>query len=294
VGLADSLRHCVVWSILPMLVVAAVLRVAELVHAHRSGRPADHRDWARNMVYIIGIQLAVVSLYVMVAPVFLRVYEWTDGGVLHDFFAGLLPGHPLVRTVLGTLGFAFVWDLSQYWFHRAEHASPVLWQLHVFHHSDPDVNSTTAQRVHLAGIVVQLFVLSLPLQILFGPNPLSVLAGYLLFFAVGFYNHVRLDIDLGPLTRVISGPRWHRVHHSIDEAHMDCNFAAFFPVIDMAFGTYRAPEPGGLLATGERVSADVPWWRMATIEPFTGWSARLAPRYRRTSGRSRGLRIRRA
>jgi sterol desaturase/sphingolipid hydroxylase (fatty acid hydroxylase superfamily) len=75
----------------------------------------------------------------------------------------------------------------------------------------------------------------------------------------------------------VSGPRWHRLHHSIDVEHMNCNFAAFFPVIDLLFGTYRAPDPSALLRTGEHKTAGRPWWRMATIEPFAGWLAMLIP-----------------
>jgi len=49
---------------------------------------------------------------------------------------------------------------------------------------------------------------------------------------------------------MLSGPQWHRLHHAIDQDCHDRNFAAYFPILDIVFGTYRAPRQGEYLATG--------------------------------------------
>jgi sterol desaturase/sphingolipid hydroxylase (fatty acid hydroxylase superfamily) len=78
-------------------------------------------------------------------------------------------------------------------------------------------------------------------------------AGWLfsgLFLLFGLFPHMNARIDLGPLTRVILGPQVHRLHHSIDPAHFNTNFAGAFPVWDLAFGTYREPDRGEFPLTG--------------------------------------------
>jgi sterol desaturase/sphingolipid hydroxylase (fatty acid hydroxylase superfamily) len=54
--------------------------------------------------------------------------------------------------------------------------------------------------------------------------------------------HANIRTSWGPLTRIITGPRYHRVHHSIDLRHRDKNFATFLPLWDIVFGTYYDPD----------------------------------------------------
>ena len=60
----------------------------------------------------------------------------------------------------------------------------------------------------------------------------------------------------GPLRFVVASPAFHRWHHALDDDGIGRNFAAIFPFIDLAFGTFHLPEsePGRFGAPG----ADVP------------------------------------
>ena len=59
------------------------------------------------------------------------------------------------------------------------------------------------------------------------------------------------------------GPQYHRMHHSLQTQHLDKNFALFFPLRDIFFGTYYRPKKGEFPSTG---------W--TTRETFTNpWSA---------------------
>ena len=51
----------------------------------------------------------------------------------------------------------FVVDFFQYWWHRAQHKYPVLWDQHVVHHSDESMNVTTATRHHWSEFPVPSF-----------------------------------------------------------------------------------------------------------------------------------------
>jgi sterol desaturase/sphingolipid hydroxylase (fatty acid hydroxylase superfamily) len=63
-------------------------------------------------------------------------------------FSGI--GGSLFALFIGTL----IWDLLQYWQHRAEHAGQLLWQLHVLHHCDEHMNVTTASCHHSLELVL--------------------------------------------------------------------------------------------------------------------------------------------
>jgi hypothetical protein len=54
------------------------------------------------------------------------------------------------------------------------------------------------------------------------------------------------------LTRVITGPQIHRIHHSIHPHHFDTNFAGAFPLWDLLFGTFHRPARGEFPPTGVR------------------------------------------
>ena len=75
------------------------------------------------------------------------------------------------------------------------------------------------------------------------------------FFLVEFFHSLELRIQLGRWSWVAGAPQVHRIHHSRLPQHADKNFAAYFPIWDVLFGTYWHPREG-------RVSANRPLlWR---------------------------------
>jgi sterol desaturase/sphingolipid hydroxylase (fatty acid hydroxylase superfamily) len=65
-----------------------------------------------------------------------------------------------------------------------------------------------------------------------------------------FFIHVNLRLDFGWFTPVLAGPQYHRIHHSIREEHWNRNYAAFFPIWDIVFGTAWLPRRGEFPPTG--------------------------------------------
>ena len=199
-----------------------------------------------------------------------RVLMMTGGG-----FLPLAPQRGFVEKLLFAVLFAFIWDVWQYWVHRLQHLLPFLWQTHRFHHTDTAVNSTTQARHHFASNALSA-VLYLPVLALFGPMTPHFVAAFLLFRVWGFINHMNVRLDIGPLTPIIAGPQWHRIHHSVQVNHMDKNFATFFPMIDVFFGTYYKPRKHEFPKTGLADGSDMGSFKEATISPFVGWYNGLA------------------
>jgi Fatty acid hydroxylase superfamily len=59
-----------------------------------------------------------------------------------------LPYWPLANGWASFVAAFLLFDLLRYLVHRCKHAVPFLWRLHALHHSDPDVDVTTAARLH--------------------------------------------------------------------------------------------------------------------------------------------------
>src|SRR5258706_15193675 len=97
---------------------------------------------------------------------------------------------------------------------------------------------------------MRVFVVLLPIGLLFDQQPVTIgwlWSGLLLW---GYFIHLNLRLPLGPLTPVLGGPHLHRIHHSRLPEHQDKNFAAFFPIFDLLFGTYYPPSRAEYPATG--------------------------------------------
>jgi sterol desaturase/sphingolipid hydroxylase (fatty acid hydroxylase superfamily) len=135
-------------------------------------------------------------------------------------------------------------DFTVYLVHRIQHHVHVLWRFHAVHHADTDLDVTTSFRHHpgerLLFIATSVFfagVLGVPIWVA------SVFA--FLSMVSGAFQHLnarlpaRLEAVLG---RVITTPRIHRVHHSMEVAHQGRNFGNVLSAWDRALGTFSAVD----------------------------------------------------
>ena len=140
-------------------------------------------------------------------------------------------------------------DCGDYLFHRAQHRFQFLWSMHSLHHSDPGLNVSTTTRHFWAEYFIKSATVYLLLGLVFKADPRIVM----LYGLVGYYNyfsHMNLRLGFGRWSFIVNAPQYHRIHHSVLDGHRDCNFAALFPIFDLAFGTYRRPVPGEFPPTG--------------------------------------------
>jgi sterol desaturase/sphingolipid hydroxylase (fatty acid hydroxylase superfamily) len=133
-------------------------------------------------------------------------------------------------------------DLFAYLAHVLLHKSWLGWQFHRVHHSDGDVNVTTAFRQHPGETVwrVSWQVLAV---VVFG-LPLSVVAVYLTISALNAQlEHANIKMN-GTLDRwlrlILVTPNMHKVHHSREQHETDTNYSNIFSVWDRMFRTYTA------------------------------------------------------
>jgi sterol desaturase/sphingolipid hydroxylase (fatty acid hydroxylase superfamily) len=201
----------------------------------------------RTVVFNATYAVAIIALTVALQPV---------SAAEHAFVASRLDLAPIPLPDQGARlwGSAVVLMLAEdfifYWVHRAQHRFPVLWAMHSFHHSDDDLNVTAAYRHYWLDKLFFTLVAYVPLGLVFQISPGIAAAYGVLFAFFALFPHMNIRMELGPLTRVITGPQIHRIHHSIYPHHFDTNFAGAFPLWDLLFGTFHRPEHGEFPPTG--------------------------------------------
>lgn len=151
--------------------------------------------------------------------------------------------------LFGIVLFTVAMDAAEYAFHRAQHRYPMLWAMHSLHHSETDMNVSTTQRHFWAEQLLKTVTVYVVVGLLFRANP-TILAFYAAFTVYNFFLHMNVRIGFGRWSGWLNSPQYHRVHHSCREEHLNCNFAALFPVFDLLFRTYRSVPADDYPPTG--------------------------------------------
>jgi sterol desaturase/sphingolipid hydroxylase (fatty acid hydroxylase superfamily) len=185
-------------------------------------------------------------------------------------------------TVLGaiaaTLLSLLIFDFFYYWWHRSQHRYPALWAIHKLHHLDEAINATTDVRHHWLEDIGRIAAITIPIAILFNLSPEA--GGTVGFFFVAWtiFFHANLRLQLGPLSWLINCPQVHRIHHSRLSEHFDRNFAAYFPIWDVLFGTYFHPRRREFPPTGLADEPAVSRIFDGALLPFRTWYRTLLVR----------------
>ena len=131
-------------------------------------------------------------------------------------------------------------DLFAYFAHVLLHKAWLGWQFHRVHHSDKEVNVTTAFRQHPGETVWRILWQVLAIGI-FG-IPFWVVVVYLMISTVNAqleHTNVKLIEPLDRALRLLFvTPNMHKVHHSREQVETDTNYSNIFSIWDRIFGTY--------------------------------------------------------
>ncbi|GAB4191470.1 MAG: hypothetical protein Kow00105_05550 [Phycisphaeraceae bacterium] len=134
-----------------------------------------------------------------------------------------------------------LFDVWMYLWHRLNHRVPLLWRFHAVHHSDRDMDATSAFRFH-TGEIAMSFMARLAVLPLLGMTMTQLLIYETVLLPVILFHHsnIRLPAWADRLLRwLIVTPRMHWVHHSREQPETDSNYASILSVWDRCFGTFR-------------------------------------------------------
>lgn len=221
------------------LSIFAAMALLEWLLPKRALRHRKLRRWMTNLS-ITAISTAMVRLLahltVPVAAVATALYCEANGFGLFN----MLAWPSWLEMALAVI----VLDFALWLQHLISHKVPLLWRLHQMHHSDVDIDVTTAIRFHPVEIALSM-IWKIVWVAAFGVSVIAVIAFEIILNGCAMFNHANLALP-GWLDRVlrllIVTPDMHRVHHSIDRREHDSNYGFNLSLWDRLFGTYQA-EP---------------------------------------------------
>jgi sterol desaturase/sphingolipid hydroxylase (fatty acid hydroxylase superfamily) len=143
--------------------------------------------------------------------------------------------------IAGPVLAVIVGEFFYYWFHRAQHASKILWAFHCEHHAIREMSAWNSTH-HVTEEILRIPFMIVPLSLLVHLDPgYAPALVWLLIGVQGQYIHSHTRLNLGPLRYVVADNRFHRIHHSVERRHYDKNFGSFTSVWDTVFGTAHFP-----------------------------------------------------
>lgn len=130
-------------------------------------------------------------------------------------------------------GWMYVW-------HRLNHRIPLLWRFHRMHHSDTNMDVTTATRFHIGEHVIS-GVLRLLLIPLLGLSIWQIVVYEIAVVAMIHFHHANITIGRADrwLRCLIVTPDMHKVHHSRWQPETDSNYAVVLSIWDRLARTFR-------------------------------------------------------
>jgi sterol desaturase/sphingolipid hydroxylase (fatty acid hydroxylase superfamily) len=177
------------------------------------------------------ISIVFVSLWVMVST----WAEQNNFGILH--WLGLKNPWRIILAIL-------LFDLWMYTWHWMNHVIPFFWRFHRVHHSDPNMDVTTASRFHVGEIFFS-SLFRIGIIAITGIYVWELLLYEMIMFAVVQFHHANIVLPpkVDKFIRIfIITPAMHKVHHSRWQPETDSNYGAFLTIWDRLGRTFRLRE----------------------------------------------------
>ncbi|SEB40492.1 Sterol desaturase/sphingolipid hydroxylase, fatty acid hydroxylase superfamily [Tenacibaculum sp. MAR_2009_124] len=172
----------------------------------------------------------------LLAFLLLKTSDWV---VASDFgLINWLPEMPLWLYVI--LGVLFLDFFGAYLAHLVEHKVILLWMVHLVHHTDHKVDTTTANRHHPIESIIRfsftllgVFLVGTPIGIVMLYQSMS------LIFTQLTHANIKIPKKIDKvMSYVIVSPDMHKVHHHNLLPYTDSNYGNIFSIWDRLFGTY--------------------------------------------------------
>lgn len=207
-------------------------RTAEVLAPHHAPTAPLRRRWITNLglglVNGALVSLLCVSCALLTAP-------------------GRVPLAPAPLSRLSSsawvqiAGAVVLLDLLTYGLHRAYHRIPFFWRFHSVHHTDLDLDVSSASRFH-TGEVVFSSVAKLGAVVLLGIPPFGLVVFEVSMLVCAQFQHanIRVPARLEPLLWVtLVPPAMHRIHHAPNRRDTDSNYGTILTLWDRLFGSFN-------------------------------------------------------
>lgn len=189
--------------------------------------------------------LTTIIVNFSLAFILLLVSDW----VTENNYGLLNYGQFLPLSLYIIFGVLFLDLIGAYLPHYVQHKVKFLWKIHLVHHSDHKVDTTTANRHHPFESVVRYLFTLLGVAIL-GANMGLVFLYQSLSVVLSQFNHANININPKIdkfLSFFIVTPNMHKVHHHYVMPYTDSNYGNIFSFWDRLFGTFKSLNPSKII-----------------------------------------------
>ncbi|MEM6318292.1 MAG: sterol desaturase family protein [Bacteroidota bacterium] len=199
----------------------------------------DYKKWKHAGVNFIFLA-SDMTINVLFGLATVGIFAWLS---TNEFGLLYLVDWPLwVELLIAVM----VLDLvAQYLAHYLLHKVAFMWRFHMIHHSDTQVDATTATRHHPGDYVMRevfalgaIIITGIPLAYYLFYRIATVFFTY--FTHANFYMPPKLD---KALSYVFVTPNMHKFHHHFERPWTDTNFGNIFSFWDRIFGTMTYDDP---------------------------------------------------
>jgi len=197
------------------------------------------RNWALSIPGFAIVRLAML-------PIPLAIAVWAQ-----DRHFGLLNWLQPPRWIAVVATYLLM-DYAYWWWHWMNHMVPLFWRFHNVHHTDLDLDVSTAARFHFGEMLFSVGFLSIAVA-LFGIAPMMLIVFFITFETATLFQHSnwRLPINLERiLNLIIVTPRMHGIHHSVVQRETNSNWGTIFCWWDKLHRTLRRDIPQDAVTIG--------------------------------------------
>lgn len=130
-------------------------------------------------------------------------------------------------------------DFMLYIWHLLNHEVPLLWRFHRVHHSDLNMDVSTATRFHIGELAISA-VIKIALVFFLGASPLGVIIFESALVLCAQFHHSSLKVPIWfewIFWILFVPPSMHRIHHSVIIEERDTNYGTIFSTWDRGLGT---------------------------------------------------------
>ncbi|MDF2433995.1 MAG: hypothetical protein JWP44_3626 [Mucilaginibacter sp.] len=136
-------------------------------------------------------------------------------------------------------------DFCEYVYHVVMHKVKPLWNFHIIHHTDQQLDVSTTVREHPCETFIRMCFLIIWVLIL-GASFQLLLIRQTLQSVANITSHTRFRFSakiVNLIWLLFVTPNIHHVHHHYQLPYTDCNYGDVLSIWDRLFGTYSKLEP---------------------------------------------------
>ena len=251
--------------VLAIVILAFLWSLETWLPLYRERQDNRLKHAARNLVFAFFNTVVVALLF---SGIITMVADWNRNrgfGLLH-----LLDLTPTIETAVALLMF----DGWMYLWHRANHEIPFLWRFHRMHHSDREMDVTSATRFHTVELIFS-SILRLGVISLLGLELWQLVLYEVMLLPIIQFHHSNVNLPERwdrLLRMIIVSPNMHRVHHSRIQPETDSNYSSVFSFWDRLAHTFRRREDVEAIEFGLIDFDDCEWQTVLGMlrTPFKG------------------------